>query len=114
MQVRPQDATVDMLNGLQQVMVVAPINADEDKAHGIAKKHRQQWAQRRQVSIVRWAQFEHHDRDDNRDHAVTECFHAIAGHVALWLLKVRLRETRLAQNTSQCSRSYFPMFGERQ
>src|SRR5215475_1123612 len=61
-------------------MMIAPIDADKYEADCITEKYRQQGTKRGQISFVRRAQFEHHNRDDDRDHAITECFHAIAGH----------------------------------
>src|SRR5690349_7367916 len=80
MQVGPEHSTIDVLNHLQQMMMVAPIDADKNEAEDVAKKHRGQRPQRRKAGAERHTQLEHHDRDDDCDHAVTECFEAVASH----------------------------------
>ena len=65
-------APVDPLRRVQHVVVVVPVDADVDEAQHVAEEHRQQRAQRGQVGAVRHLQLEHHDRDDDRDHAVAE------------------------------------------
>ena len=74
MRVRPQNRPVHLLNRMQQVMVVIPINTDQDKTQHIAYKHRQQRRQRFQALAMRHFHFQHHDGDDDRNHAIAKCF----------------------------------------
>ena len=54
-------------------MVIAPVDADVDEAQRVAEEH---WAaagcERAPVGAVRHLQLQHHDGDDDRQHAVAE------------------------------------------
>ena len=80
MKIRPEDSAVDVLNNLQQVMMVAPVDADKNEAEDVAQKDRRQRTQSREARSDGHAQLKHHDRDDDRDHSIAECFEAVAGH----------------------------------
>ena len=81
MQVRPQDRAVDPVDHVQHVVMVVPVDADEDEAHQVGQKHGHQRLQRVPPGSVRHFQLEDHDRDDDRDHAVAECFKARFAHI---------------------------------
>src|SRR5215472_13163850 len=49
MQVRPQDETVHAMRGLEQMVVVVPVDADEHEAQHVAQEHRGHRAQRIQA-----------------------------------------------------------------
>ena len=76
----PKNSSVDMMDRLNQVMVVAPVNAQKNETEHIADELRDQRPQRFQSCTVRSGQFQNHDRDDDRDHSVTECLHSILTH----------------------------------
>src|SRR5436853_5976416 len=101
MQIRPQDTTIDMLDRLEQVMVVGPVDADKNKTQHIAQKYRHQREQPSQIGLVRHLQFKHHDGDKDRDHAVAERFQSSLVHSNL----VSRRPTLL---TSGRRRFYWP------
>src|SRR5437870_1151858 len=80
MQVGPEDAAVNKPGRLQEMVVVVPVDADKDKTERIAQKDRDQRAQRIEADTVRRLHFEHHDGDDDRYHAITECFQSPFTH----------------------------------
>ena len=79
-QVGPEDLPVHAGSGLEQVVVVVPIDAEEDVAQHVGEKEGQDRPQRRQVAAVRRLKVEHHDGDEDGDHAVAERFEAAFGH----------------------------------
>jgi hypothetical protein len=50
MQIRPQDATRNMLRRLQEVMMVVPVDADVNEAQDIAEENRKEWLQGRKAA----------------------------------------------------------------
>src|ERR1041385_7640377 len=54
-QVRAECATIHVFGGVQQVMMIAPIDPEEDETHHVASQHRQQWSQSGEARFVRWA-----------------------------------------------------------
>ena len=80
MQVRPQNAAADVFGGMEQVVMVVPVDADVDEAQHVAQEHREQRLQRGQIGAVRHLQFQHHDGDDDGEHAVAEGFQPVLFH----------------------------------
>jgi hypothetical protein len=68
------------LSGVQQVVMIVPINAEVNKAEDVTEKHGQQRLQGGESGAMRHFQFQHHDGDDNCQHAVAECFESAFGH----------------------------------
>src|SRR5947209_1132970 len=79
MQVRPHRATIDSFAGAKHMMVIIPVNTDEDEAQRVDRDRRQRLEHRAQIASVRRTQFQYHDRDDDGQHAVAECFESPGG-----------------------------------
>ena len=72
-QVGPENAAGDLRGRVQQVMVVVPVDPDVDEAQEVAHEQGDERLQVREVRAVRHLQFEHHDGDDDGEHAIAEC-----------------------------------------
>src|ERR1041385_3093678 len=83
MQVCPQDSTVDVLGGMEHVMMVVPVNANVDEAQNVAQEYRQQRLERAQFDFMRHFELQHHDRDDNSEHAIAEFLKPVLFHVSI-------------------------------
>jgi hypothetical protein len=66
---------------MQQVMVVVPVNADINETQDVAEEDRQYGKQVLRTVAVRHFHFQHHDRDDDRDHAVAESLQSPRPHI---------------------------------
>src|SRR5882672_1564221 len=93
MKIRPQHSAADVLDDLQQVMMIAPVDAEKNKAQQVTEKDRAHRAERLPTGVMRHPEFEHHDGDDDRDHPIAESFKPAFGHLA-FLLVVQLRLNR--------------------
>ena len=74
MEVRPEDAAADAFGGLEEVVMVVPVDADVDETEDVAEEDGQERFQGGEVGGVRDFQFQHHDGDDDREDAVAEGF----------------------------------------
>ena len=74
-----------MFDGLDKMMMIVPIDAEVDETQHLAEKNRNQRAQGRRVRAERRPQLQHHDGDDDGDHAITEGFHSVFVHVSILL-----------------------------
>src|ERR1017187_3766145 len=81
-EVRPEDAAADAFGGLEEVVMVVPINADVDEAQDVAEEDGQERFQGGEVGGVRDFQFQHHDGDDDGEDAVAEGFEPGGFHCA--------------------------------
>ena len=63
-----------MFHNLQQMMVIAPVNSDENKTEHIAQEYWNEWSQRVQSRPLWRPHFQHHDGDDDGYHTITKCF----------------------------------------
>ena len=104
-QVGPQNAPADVRDRVQQMVVIVPIHADEDEAQDVAREHRQERADRREVSAMRHLHLEHHDRDDDGKHAITEAFEPVLGH-PIWTFPSR--SGGFAKSPSSTTITYTP------
>src|SRR5580765_5933825 len=71
---------------MKQMMVIAPIDLDEDKTQHVAEEDREKRAQRSPARVLGRFEFQHHDGDDDGQHAVAECFEPAFTHSALFYL----------------------------
>src|SRR5690348_13677140 len=60
--------------------MVVPVDAEVDEAQHVAQKDREHRTQRGERRVVRHVQLEHHDRDEDGDHAIAERFEPIRCH----------------------------------
>src|SRR6266849_2268521 len=79
-QIGPEYCASHRGTGMQHVMVVVPVDANIDETEDITEKHREQSSQIYQAAGMRDLHLQHHDRDNDRDHAVTECLQPPCGH----------------------------------
>ncbi len=81
-EVRPEDAARDFFGGVEQVMMVVPIDADVDETEDVAEEDGQERFQDGEVGRVRDFQSQHHDGDDDREDAIAEGFEPGGFHCA--------------------------------
>ena len=81
MQVGPEHCTCHHRAGMQQVMVIIPVNANVQKAQNVAEKHGQQRSQCSEAVAMRHLHLQYHDRDNDRDHAIAERLQPSFGHL---------------------------------
>src|SRR5262249_20001689 len=79
-QVGPQRRAVHPGYGRQHVVVVVPIGPQVHEAEHVGQEHRQLVSQRMPISTSRDVQLEHHDRDQDGDHAIAKTLDASLGH----------------------------------
>ena len=80
MEIRPEYTAIDVMDGLKQVMVIASVDAEEHETQDITQKLWNQWTECFRCCAVRSCKFQDHDRNENGDHSVAECFHSILAH----------------------------------
>src|SRR5436305_13885622 len=66
---------------MQHVMVVVPVDADINEIQDVTEEHRQHGQQVMEAVAMRRLHLQHHDRDDDCDHAVAECLQASGAHL---------------------------------
>jgi hypothetical protein len=81
-QVRPERRAGDRAARVEHVMMIVPVDADEDEAQDVAEEDRQQRPQFVQAVAMRHPELQHHDRDDDRDHTIAERFQPSLAHPA--------------------------------
>lgn len=83
MQVCPQDSTTNVFDGLEQMVVVVPVDAKKHETEQIAHGRRQKGLQGRPSRLVWWPKLDHHYGDDDGDDAIAKGFKASLGHQPL-------------------------------
>src|SRR5215472_4872253 len=85
-EISPEDWTCHRGAGLQQVMVVVPVNAHVKETQDVAEKHWQQRPQRFQAVTMRYLHLQNHDRDDDRNYSIAERFQSPFIHLSSGVL----------------------------
>ncbi len=80
MHVGPQHTAVDAVGEVQHMVVVIPVDTQKNEAEKVDQQIRDDWQQRGKLGSVRSLELEHHDRDQDRDHAIAESFESSSGH----------------------------------
>src|SRR5438477_12907225 len=80
MQVGPHEPGTHCLAGLEEVMVIVPVDAEINEAQHISQKDGQERPERGQIRAVRHAKLQHHDGDDDRQNTITECLKSVGLH----------------------------------
>src|SRR5690242_20594686 len=70
--IRPHHVAVDGARRAQQVMVIVPVDTDDGEAQHVYQELRCQRRERFDIRALRRPELQHHDGDDNRQHAVAE------------------------------------------
>ncbi len=71
-QVRPQNAATNGSDGLEQMVMIVPVDAHVHEAEHVAHEDRAKALQVLEARSVGRNEFQDHDRDDDRDDAVAE------------------------------------------
>jgi hypothetical protein len=79
----PQDRAIYLLYGVEQMVVIVPINADIDKAEYVANKYRDQGIQGSKLIAMRHLHFQYHDGNDDGNYTIAERFQSIFPHQRL-------------------------------
>src|SRR5215475_12492169 len=80
MQVGPEDLAIDPLSGVEQMMMVVPVNAEKNEAEDVSQEYRDERTKRLPVTAVGNPQLQDHDGDEDGDDAITEGFETIFLH----------------------------------
>ena len=75
-------------------MMIVPVDADINEAQHVSQENGHERLDHRPICSVRDLQLQHHDRDDDREHAVAEGFEAIAFHGVSQTLQKETKGTK--------------------
>ena len=70
---------------MEKVVVVSPIDSDEEEAEEIAEEDGDKWEEFGPFGTGRHFEVEDHDGDDDGEYAVAEGFEAVFVHSAFWM-----------------------------
>ena len=65
---------------MKHVVVIVPVDAQVDEAQNVAQEDGNQRRESLGTRAVRHFQLQHHDGDEDGDHAITERFESILSH----------------------------------
>src|SRR5208283_4471520 len=83
MEIGPQNPAVNLLYRLQQMMVVAPVDSEEDEAEKVTQESGEQVPQFIEIGPPRNHEAQNHDGDNDGKDVVAEGFHAGLAHLEL-------------------------------
>src|SRR5438105_1709389 len=66
---------------MQHVVMVVPIDAEKHEAQDVGQENRHERSQRLDAGAFGNFQLQNHDRDQDRDHAIAECFEPALRHL---------------------------------
>src|SRR5579871_4585928 len=78
------------------MVMIVPINSDVHKAEDVAQENRREWNERGNTVPLRRLQLQHHNRNDDRDHSIAECFkpsrpHSLSARLSLTAIATALQ-----------------------
>ena len=77
----PQDPAGGATGRVQQMVVIVPVDPQEDEALQVAEELRNERDDHLQFGRIRGLQLQHHDGNDDGDDAIAECFQSGFGHI---------------------------------
>src|SRR2546423_8200190 len=77
MQIRPKNSAIYATRGLDQMMVIVPVDAQVKETQHVTQKNRQERFDSRPIQAVRHLELQHHDCDDDREHSVAKRFESV-------------------------------------
>jgi hypothetical protein len=78
--VRPENDRIDPGHKMNEMMMIHPVNRDDDEAEDIGKKSRPHFGQGRRTRIVRGLQLQDHNGNENGEDAIAEGFDPVSFH----------------------------------
>ena len=78
----PKHNGIDPGHEVNEMMMIDPVDSDDDEAQDIGKKGWPHFRQRSCCRIVRRLQLQNHDGNENSDNAITERFHPVRFHAS--------------------------------
>jgi hypothetical protein len=76
----PKNDRIDPGHEVNEMMMIDPVDRDDDEAEDIGKKGRPHSRQGSWGRIVRRLQLQNHDGNKNGDNAIAECFDPVGSH----------------------------------
>ena len=70
----PKNRGIDPVHEVNEIMMIDPVDGNDDEAQDVGKKSRPHACQGSGCWIMRRLQFQDHDRNENRHYAVAERF----------------------------------------
>jgi len=81
-QISPENLAIDMLYGMEEMVVVIPVDSNVDKAQDIAQEYGVKLQQCLRGRLMGSLQFKYNDGYDHGNHAITKCLNAPFAHAS--------------------------------